>query len=231
MAASLLAGRKSGGTPKLNKMRRNLPSCRSIKEYKPGMKISVSDQMGRFSGLPIKYTYYLTEPVGENYHPDFKPKFTPQEMLNMGVFGGKYLNDCMDEFPREWYETALAAGTLSPDCEDDCVNYFRVKSRKSIQYWVEKGWIPHKEAPDGTDRDARGWFQWYCRYYLGRRVEGVDEVQIKRWRLFGSRHGGQVKASYNKMDPGKVPKTVRDKLSHRPRQRQGLLQWSHDCFV
>ena len=52
------------------------------------------------------YQYHLVEPAGENFAPDFKPELTPVEMLNMGVFEGKYLNDCRNEFPAFWFENA-----------------------------------------------------------------------------------------------------------------------------
>jgi hypothetical protein len=127
-------------------------------------------------------------------------------MLGMGVFEGKYVNDCRDEFPARWYE-----GAKLSDSPDPKINYFGVKSRQPLAVWREKGWI--------YGPDPRGWFQWYCRYYLGRRIPDVDEKQIKRWRAF-ARHAAQVRAS---CDPGD--------WTCRPRQRQGLLQWAHDPFI
>jgi hypothetical protein len=138
-------------------------------------------------------------------HLEFKPSFTPQEMLKLGVFEGKYLNDCRDEFPQEWYTDAK----VSRDKPDVRLNYFGIKSRMSLQEWQSRGWI--------VSPDNRGWFQWYCRYYLGRRIPEVDDAQIKRWKAF-RRHLGQVR---------KNCPTVKC----RPKQRQALLQWAHDAFV
>jgi hypothetical protein len=152
------------------------------------------------------YSYKLVAPEGEDYDDGFKPCFTPQEMLKMGVFEGKYINDCTKEFPKEWFKHARLSATADPE-----LNYFHIKSRQPLSVWVKKGWI--------VPPDPRGWFQWYCRYYMGRRIPAVDEFQIKRWRAF-ARHEAQVKKN---CAPGDE--------ACRPRQRQALLQWSHDCFV
>src|ERR1700688_4548976 len=97
------------------------------------------------------FIYYLTEPVGQNFHPDFRPELTPKEMLELGVFGGKYMTDCTNEFPKDWFINAK----LCHDRHDRHVpelNFFGVNASKPLSYWREKGWIH-------TD-DPRGWFQW-----------------------------------------------------------------------
>jgi hypothetical protein len=165
-----------------------------------GNVIEVNDRMQ--SG----YLYELVAPVGRDFPSDFSPKYTPQEMLAMGVFEGKYCNDCTNEFPEEWYEGAKTNPTPDP-----VLNYFGVKSRQPLSVWQEKGWI---HGPD-----PRGWFQWYCRYYLGRRLPEVDHIQIKRWKAF-ARHAGQIRANCY---PGDI--------YCRPRQRQALLQWSYDPLI
>jgi len=149
------------------------------------------------------YRYILTEPERENFGPGFDPQLTPREMLELGVFGGKYMTDCRDEFPSAWFEHAR----LSPARRDPSLNFFGVDASKSLAYWRAKGWI----HPD----DPRGWFQWYCRYFAGRRHED-DQRQIKRWRAM-RRHVAQVKKN---CPPGD--------LSCRPRQRQALLHWAYD---
>lgn len=152
------------------------------------------------------YSYDLIEPVGKNFDEKFSPAYTPKEMLEMGVFEGKYINDCKHEFPENWFIKARLSET--PDPSKNC---FGIKSRQPLSVWREKGWI--------YGPDPRGWFQWYCRYYMGRRIPEIDHIQIKRWRAF-SRHLGQIKANCMPMD-----------FYCRPRQRQALLQWSYDPFI
>lgn len=162
--------------------------------------VSVDDKMQR------GYVYELTEVMGKNFAVDFTPYFTPKEMLELGVFEGKYMNDCQKEFPAAWFKNARVSKVADSDC-----NYFKIKSRQPLSVWREKGWI--------IGDDPRGWFQWYCRYYMGRRDAEIDEKQIKRWKSF-SRHAGQIKANCLPMD-----------LSCRPRQRQALLQWAYNPFI
>lgn len=153
------------------------------------------------------YAYELTEPMGENFSPLFKPELTPQQMLELGVFEGHYLNDCQNEFPHEWFVNAK----LSFEKPDVNCNCFKVKSRQSLQEWQRKNWI--------IGPDVRGWFQWYCRYYMGRRIPFIDEVQIKRWRAF-YRHVAQLKKNCALAD-----------FACRPRQRQAVLQWAYNPFI
>lgn len=152
------------------------------------------------------YQYRLDEAEGAGFDDGFDPYYTPREMLEMGVFEGKYCNDCRDEFPAAWFENAKLS-----DRPDPGINYFGIKSRQPLSVWREKGWI---HGPD-----PRGWFQWYCRYYLGRRLPEIDAIQIKRWRAF-SRHAGQIRAN---CEPGDI--------FCRRRQRQALLQWSYDPLI
>ncbi|MEK7641754.1 MAG: hypothetical protein AAB365_02050 [Patescibacteria group bacterium] len=163
-------------------------------------KVTVNDRMQK------GYVYELTEPVGQNFHPDFKPHLTPQEMLEVGVFGGIYMRDCRDEFPVEWFEKAKLApgGSMKHDPK---INFFGVNASQSLSVWKAKGWI----HPD----DPRGWFQWYCRYHMGRRHVD-DKRQIKRWKNM-VRHVAQI---VNKCRP-------RD-YSCNTRQRQALLHWAYD---
>lgn len=165
--------------------------------FKP-KKVTVSDKMQR------NYVYYLTEPIGKNFNPDFKPELTPKQMLALGIFCGRYLRDCINEFPADWFESAK----FTKDQADCKLNYFKIKASLPLSYWRKKGWIFHD--------DPRGWFQWYCRYYLGRRIPGEDRRQIKRWRQM-VRHLGQIKKNCKKGD-----------LSCRPKQRQVLLHWAYD---
>jgi len=149
-----------------------------------------------------KYTYFLTKPVGKDFHPDFKPQLTPQEMLEMGVFGGKYLSPTSDEFPKEWFKKAKLSDEKNPE-----LNFFGVDASQPLSYWQKKGWI--------NPQDPRGWFEWYCRYYMGRRSDD-DHRQIKRWKAM-TRHIGQIKKNCLPGD-----------LLCRPKQRQALLHWAYD---
>ncbi len=176
--------------------------------FKPGTIVVAYNKMDRG-----EYSYKLDKSIGEIDNPDFDPVFSPAELLQFGVFEGKYINDCVLEFPREWFLPAIESGTVSPERPDINCNYFGIKSRMSLGDWRRQGWIP--QIP--IDPDNRGWFQWYCRYYLGRRIPDLDGVQIKRWRAF-KRHYGQVRKNCPDLDC-------------RPKQRQALLQWSYDAFV
>ena len=149
------------------------------------------------------YSYQLVEPPGENFDSEFKPELTPKEMLKLGVFGGKYLNDCQQEFPHDWFVDAK----LSPEVKDISLNYFAVDASQSLSEWRRKGWI--------HPQDPRGWFQWYCRYYMGRRTED-DARQIKRWKAF-RRHASAVKKNCEVYD-----------FRCRKKQRQALLHWAYD---
>lgn len=159
--------------------------------------IVVNDRMQK------NYRYARTEPAGRNFHPEFRPHLTPREMLALGVFGGKYLTDCRREFPASWF----ARARLSPDRADPSLNCFGVAASKPLGTWRDKGWI----HPD----DPRGWFQWYCRYYLGRRSPD-DLRQIKRWKAM-RRHVAQLQAHCATGD-----------LACRRVQRQALLHWAYD---
>jgi len=150
------------------------------------------------------YRYTRVAPVGRNFHPDFRPELTPAEMLQLGVFGGKYMTDCAREFPASWFARAKLAKTAR-DC---ALNYFGVDASQSLSAWRRKGWI-HRDDP-------RGWFQWYCRYYMGRRMPDEDARQIKRWKAI-RRHVRQIRKN---CEPGDV--------TCRPRQRQALLHWAYD---
>ena len=153
------------------------------------------------------YIYERIATEGQNFAPDFKPDLTPPEMLALGVFEGHYLTDCQNEFPSSWFVNAKLS-PLKPDLSCNC---FGVKSRLSLPQWQHKGWIL---APD-----VRGWFQWYCRYYCGRRIPHIDEIQIKRWHSF-RRHLAQVEKNCFPQD-----------ISCRPKQRQALLQWAYFPFI
>lgn len=148
--------------------------------------------------------YTLTEPEGSHFDPRFQPQLTPKEMLALGVFGGKYMTDCRDEFPEDWFTNAK----LCHERHDPSLNCFGVNASQPLSVWQQKGWI--------HPMDPRGWFQWYCRYYMGRRMPEEDDRQIRRW-LAMKRHITQIKNNCDRGD-----------LSCRRRQRQALLHWAYD---
>jgi len=160
-------------------------------------KVVVHDKMQK------KYVYMLIAPMGKSFDPRFKPELTPKQMLQLGVFGVKYMTDCQKEFPSDWFTKAK----LSPKKHDASLNYFKVDASQPLRVWQKKGWI----HPD----DPRGWFQWYCRYYMGRRHVD-DERQIKRWVAI-KRHITQIKKNCKRGD-----------VTCRPRQRQAVLHWAYD---
>jgi hypothetical protein len=160
-------------------------------------RVEVHDAMQK------KYVYYRTEPIGKHFQEDFKPDVKPAAMLALGVFGGVYLRDCVNEFPKSWF----AKAKLAPGKRDKKLNLFGVHASQPLAVWQQNKWI-HSDDP-------RGWFQWYCRYYMGRR-HSDDERQIKRWKAM-RRHIAQIKKNCRAGD-----------VYCRRRQRQALLHWAYD---
>jgi hypothetical protein len=160
-------------------------------------RVVVNDRMQR------NYVYVLTEPPGRHFSPLFTPELTPREMLRLGVFGGKYMTDGRAEFPSSWF----AGAKLCAERHDPALNYFGVNASQPLSVWRRNGWI--------SGQDPRGWFQWYCRYYMGRRSRD-DDRQIRRWRAI-RRHVAQIRQNCERGD-----------LLCRRRQRQALLHWAYD---
>jgi len=161
------------------------------------IRVVVNDMMQR------GYVYYRTEPIGRNFAPTFRPELTPKQMLALGVFGGKYMTDCRAEFPASWFRRAK----LSAPRHDARLNRFGVDASLTLAAWRRHGWI--------RPQDPRGWFQWYCRYYMGRR-SGDDARQIRRWRAV-RRHVAAIRKNCETGD-----------LECRRRQRQAVLHWAYD---
>jgi len=152
------------------------------------------------------YRYVLSAPAGKNFDPEFRPELTPKQMLALGVFGGRYMRDCQKEFPSDWFARAKFSPEGLPG-HDARLNYFSVDASQPLATWKKKGWI--------WKDDPRGWFHWYCRYYMGRRSED-DARQIKRWKAI-ARHIAQIEKNCDKGD-----------LNCRARQRQAVLHWAYD---
>lgn len=162
-------------------------------------KIKVNDSYQK------NYVYGLSEKEGKNFDSEFKPELTPKQMLRLGIFGGKYFDGEHDEFPKDWFKNAKLSESGKYEKDKNC---FGVKASQSLDEWKRKGWI-YKEDP-------RGWFQWYCRYYLGRRIPEEDKRQIKRWKSI-TRHISQINKNCRAGDE-----------FCRPRQRQAVLHWAYD---
>lgn len=154
--------------------------------------------------MQSNYSYQLVEPIGKHFDPEFNPDLTPKQMLGLGVFGGKYMTDCTKEFPNDWFEQAK----LCHERHDPEINFFKVNASQPLSVWRKKGWI--------SEQDPRGWFQWYCRYYLGRRIPLEDDRQVKRWKAM-KRHLTQIQKN-----------CLRGDLGCRRKQRQALLHWAYD---
>ena len=140
-----------------------------------------------------------------NFYKIFKPQLTPKKMLELGVFGGSYFGNRINEFPKSWFKKAKMSKHF-----DVNLNRFKIKSGLSREYWLKKGWI-FKEDP-------LGWFQWYCRFAIGRRIPYIDQIQIKRWKNF-RRHVAAIEKNCEKND-----------LFCRRKQRQAILQWAYNPF-
>jgi len=141
-----------------------------------------------------------------DFYKIFKPQLSPKKMLELGVFGGAYFGLNIKEYPKSWFLKAKISKNF-----DVNLNRFRVASGLSREHWIKKGWI--------FKQDPLGWFQWYCRFSLGRRIAHIDEIQIKRWKNF-TRH---VKAIEKNCETGD--------LTCRRRQRQAILQLAYDPHI
>jgi len=151
----------------------------------------------------------------------FSPNLSPKEIIRLGSFGGIYFNDeggridiNYKEFPSEWFEGLDESFYISKKYNRK-VNYFKIKSGLSQEEWEEKGWI--------NKQDPRGWFQWYCRYYVGRRTDD-DERQIKRWNNFCGEKGRWRNYIYSKINKRG---TYVDDISFSLAIRQSLLHWGY----
>ena len=193
------------------RMRKHLPRCRPLSEFRKRTRQRGRDRMGQhdyeLAARPARKAsdLHCDFPLKSGKLRRFEPSLLPFEVLAQGAFGGCYLNDCMDEFPREWWEPYLDSGRVSPGTPDPSLNRFEVDSGQPLAVWREKGWI--------YGGDPRGWFQWYCRYALGRRDPEVDPIQMRRWRAF-SRHAAQIRNN------------CLGDLGARRVQRQALLHWA-----
>ena len=134
---------------------------------------------------------------GKPYDDLFHPQYTPLEMLKMGVFDGKYFRGKLGakelkKLPKSWQKAMRTK------------NYYNQSASLSKSWWNDK---IHPQDP-------LGWFQWYCRFYLGRRT--VDDLrQIKRWSSYILRHYGNYKYLMRK-----------NNKKNFDRYKQAFLHWA-----
>lgn len=163
-----------------------------------------------------------------NDYPDFRPNLTPKEIIQAGSFGGtyfrpilsgitgKYYKDEWKEFPLDWFKGLDKEKYLTSIVVQKEVNKYNVKTGGNLDMWESSGWI--------TKIDPYGWFQWYCRFYLGRRTSD-DKRQISRW-LKTSGKNGRFRISL-------IRSIIKNKSKYndyniKPVIRQGLLHWGYE---
>ena len=135
----------------------------------------------QFPGSQVSYP-----PAGSSERVDFAPDYTPQEMIRAGVFGDAYFGDELGQarlklLPSDW--TFTKSGRFYTNIRgSQCrlINQYGRPASEPREFWLEKRLIAHF--------DPLGWFEWYCHYWLGRRVDLYDDWQIGRWRRFKERH-------------------------------------------
>ncbi|XP_056602010.1 uncharacterized protein zgc:113208 [Triplophysa dalaica] len=160
-------------------------------------------------------------------HPEFTPSMTPKEVLQAGSFGGTYFRpiyssvtkqhykDVWQELPKDWLEGLTISSQVASSTYRENVNTYKVKCGGSLEMWESSGWI--------VPQDPYGWFQWYCRFYQGRRTQD-DERQISRWAKCAGVRG--------RWRNNLITKVVRsgckyDNFSVSPVVRQTLQHWGY----
>jgi hypothetical protein len=126
---------------------------------------------------------------------EFTPNTTPEEILRGGAFGGTYFRSIQsavtnrkyngadvvrDTLHPDWYRDLDVSRYLTSPSYDASINRYRAKCGGSLDMWESSGWI--------ADADPYGWFQWYCRFYQGRRSSD-DARQIGRWKGVAGKKG------------------------------------------
>jgi len=162
--------------------------------------------------------------------PEFSPNLSPQQVLQMGAFGGTYFRDIISavtghrhhgleiisEFPKEWFAALDLEKQVTSQTYQKAVNHYKVACGGSLGMWETSGWI--------AEADPYGWFQWYCRFYLGRRSSD-DDRQIDRWMK-----GQGPKGRWRVQLMNKIIKVNAqyDDIKISPVMRQVLLHWAYE---
>lgn len=148
---------------------------------------------------------------------EFYPYLTPTDILKNGAFGGSYFG--VEELEGDYDYQSLFQETLadvSPHLYlgnkyKPKMNMFKIRSGMNYDYWTEMNWM-HKDDP-------YGWFEWYLKYYNGRR-HSDDDRQIRRWQDFCGVNGRWRKRIYKR-----IYETNDWQIS--PRIQQSLLHWGY----
>eukprot|EP00090_Calanus_glacialis_P019018 TRINITY_DN29344_c0_g1_i1.p1 TRINITY_DN29344_c0_g1~~TRINITY_DN29344_c0_g1_i1.p1 ORF type:complete len:302 (+),score=90.68 TRINITY_DN29344_c0_g1_i1:38-943(+) len=207
----------------------------SLEESKPKDKDEKSTSKTSASEIPIDFEITAPLPTQNSKnqlifpdHPEFKPNLTPKEVLQKGSFGGnyfrpiyssvtkqKYGKEVWQELPKDWLEGLDIKNQVSSSFYDNSRNKYKVKCGASLEEWENSGWM--------DKQDPYGWFQWFCRFYQGRRTED-DERQIGRW----ARCAGETGRWKNNL----ISKIVKagcawDNYAVSPVVRQTLQHWAY----
>lgn len=178
----------------------NLKSAPRLKEFIPGKSFTNSkgEVLWIVKEKPGQIPEKMKLQTSDNSSGGFQK---PDVLLRLGVFGGSFIIPMIYEVPAEWVLIIAANGKLSATPRAD-INNFRVISKQDHV---------NTEKNESASNDDLGWFQWYIRYYLGRRTD-EDADQIDRAIHFINRHVGQIYANISQSRQG---------------QRQACLQWGY----
>lgn len=146
----------------------------------------------------------------------FKPNVTPREMLKQGIFGHSYFGVEILQGDMYYDELFQSFGDIDTSLYLSSKyhakgNKFKIKSGKDYQFWKDNNWM-HEDDP-------YGWFEWYCKYYIGRR-HSDDQRQIQRWLDFCGPNGRWRQRIYGMID-------ATGNWDVSPRIQQSLLHWGY----
>jgi hypothetical protein len=150
----------------------------------------------------------------------FYPNLTPRQVIEAGAFGGCYFGYPIDERVDYDYDTLFKYHFEGLDEElylgrdyKPKSNKWKIRSGKDYRFWKDMGWM-HKDDP-------YGWFEWWCKYDMGRRHED-DKRQISRWQAFCGNEGRWRNNIYRQVQKSGEDWTV------SPRIQQSLLHWGYE---
>ena len=165
---------------------------------------------------------------GDSPDPEFKPNLSPIEIFKLGSFGGTYWRPISSRITGKTYKNEhlkisyknrklswedLPDNYLTSDVCNPKINNYKTKAGTSLKFWEDKGWI--------SEHDPYGWIQWYCNYYLGRRIPDEDKRQIDRWKKFAGPKGRfrlwlitKITQKNAKFDDNTISKKIRQGLQH-----------------